>query len=62
MCTALEDLKKEGVKEGIQEGEVKGTIKTCKKFNLDQDATIKNIMSDFSLSKEEALTYIRKYW
>ena len=58
MCTALEDLKKEG----IQEGEVKGTIKTCKKFNLDQDDTIKNIMSDFSLSKEEALTYIRKYW
>lgn len=70
MCTALEDLKKEGIREGIkegitagiQEGEVKGTIKTCKKFNLDQDDTIKNIMSDFSLSKEEALTYIRKYW
>ncbi len=66
MCTALEDLKKEGIKEGItagiQEGEVKGTIKTCKKFNLDQDDTIKNIMSDFSLSKEEALTYIKKYW
>ena len=33
MCTALEDLKKEGITAGIQEGEVKGTIKTCKKFN-----------------------------
>ena len=66
MCTALEELKKEGVQEGLQrglqEGEVKGIIQTCKLFNPDQDAVLKLIMDKFSLSQETALAYIKKYW
>ena len=50
MCTALEELKKEGVQEGLQKGlqeglqkgEVKGIIQTCKLFNPDQDAALKS--------------------
>ena len=70
MCTALEELKKEGVQEGLQKGlqeglqkgEVKGIIQTCKLFNPDQDAALKLIMDKFSLSQETALAYIKKYW
>lgn len=58
MCTALEELKKEG----IQEGEIKGSIRTCKRFHISQEDTIDNIMKEFSLPEEEALKYIKKYW
>ena len=58
MCTALEDLKKEGIKEGI----IEGTVKTCKKFNLSQDATVENVMNDFSFSREDAVKYVKLYW
>lgn len=62
MCTALEELKKEGIREGIQEGEIKGSIRTCKRFHISQEDTIDNIMKEFSLPEEEALKYIKKYW
>ena len=59
MCTALEELKKEGVQEGLQEGlqegEVKGIIQTCKLFNPDHEAALKLIVDKFSLSQETAL-------
>ncbi|MCU6781852.1 hypothetical protein [Anaerostipes sp.] len=58
MCTALEELKKEG----IQEGEIKGTIKMSKKFNVSKDDTMKNIINEFSLTKDKAQEYIEKYW
>lgn len=54
MCTALEELKKEG----IQEGEIKGTIKMSKKFNVSKDDTMKNIINEFSLTKDKAQEYI----
>ena len=70
MCSALEELKREGKqeglqegkKEGLQEGMIAGTIKTCKKFKLDQEAAIKNIMEEFFLSEEDASNYVKKYW
>ena len=66
MCTALEELKKEGIQEGIktgiQEGEIKGTIKMSKKFNVSKDETMKNIINEFSLTKDKAQEYIEKYW
>lgn len=58
MCSALEELKMEG----LQEGMIAGTIKTCKKFKLDQKAAIKNVMEEFSLSEEDAVNYVKKYW
>ena len=44
------------------EGMIAGAIKTCKKFKLDQEASVKNIMEEFSLSEEEASNYVKKYW
>ena len=58
MCSALEELKMEG----LQEGMIAGTIKTCKKFKLDQKAAIKNVMEEFLLSEEDAIDYVKKYW
>ena len=62
MCSALEELKREGKQEGLQEGMIAGTIKTCKKFKLDQETAIKNVMEEFSLSEEDAVNYVKKYW
>ena len=70
MCSALEELKREGKqeglqegkKEGLQEGMIAGTIKTCKKFKLDQKATVKNVMEEFFLSEEDAINYVKRYW
>ena len=44
------------------EGMIAGAIKTCKKFKLDQEASVKNIMEEFSLSEEDASNYVKKYW
>ena len=44
------------------EGMIAGAIKTCKKFKLDQEAAIKNIIEEFSLSEEDASNYVKKYW
>ena len=53
---------KELKKEGIQEGEIKGTIKMSKKFNVSKDDTMKNIINEFSLTKDKAQEYIEKLW
>ena len=52
----------EGKKEGLQEGMIAGTIKTCKKFKINQEAAVKNVMEEFSLSEEDASNYVKKYW
>ena len=66
MCSALEELKMEGLqegkKEGLQEGMIADTIKTCKKFKLDQEAAVKNVIEEFSLSEKDAINYVKKYW
>lgn len=73
MCTALKELRNEGVLEGRREGVLKGrregrlegiqaTISTCKSFNASKDVTVKNLMKVFSLSEEDAADYVEKYW
>ena len=73
MCTALEELRNEGVLEGRREGVLEGrregrlegiqaTISTCKSFNASKDVTVKNLMKVFSLSEEDAADYVEKYW
>ena len=73
MCTALEELRNEGVLEGRREGRLEGrregrlegiqaTISTCKSFNASKDVTVKNLMKVFSLSEEDAADYVEKYW
>ena len=44
------------------EGMIAGAIKTCKKFKLDQKATVKNVMEKFFLSEEDAINYVKRYW
>ena len=61
MCNALEELVNEGFQAGIQKG-IQVHIKTCKKFNLDEKSTIDDIMKEFSVSEEEAVVYVKKYW
>ena len=57
------ELESERLKaEGIQEGMIAGTIKTCKKFKLDQEAAVKNVIEELSLSEKDAINYVKKYW
>ena len=73
MCNALEELRQEGVEEGRQEGRQEGrwegilegiraTVRTCRNFNISEADTVRNIMNEFSLSQEEAVNYVKKYW
>jgi hypothetical protein len=39
-----------------------GTLKTYKKFSVSKEETFKNIITDFSLSEEDARNYMEKYW
>lgn len=61
MCNALEELRQEGRWEGILEG-IRATVRTCRNFNISEADTIRNIMNEFSLSQEEAVNYVKKYW
>ena len=69
MCNALEELRQEGVEEGRQEGRwegilegIRATVRTCRNFNISETDTVRNIMNEFSLSQEETVNYIKKYW
>ena len=69
MCNALEELRQEGVEEGRQEGRwegilegIRATVRTCRNFNISEEDTVRNIMNEFSLSQEEAVNYVKKYW
>ena len=65
MCSALEELKQEGMQEGIQQGMQQGivaNIRTCKNFKISKEAAVKNIMKECALSEEEANEYMKKYW
>ena len=62
MCKALEKLMNECEEKGIIEGKVQGVVLTCQKFKISQEETLKNLIEEFSFSKEEANNYIEKYW
>lgn len=58
MCTALEELKKEG----IREGEVKGIVKTYREFGASKEAAAEKLQKELGLGAEEAEDYVKKYW
>ena len=69
MCNALEELRQEGVEEGRQEGRwegilegIRATVRTCRNFNISEADIVRNLMNEFSLSQEEAVNYVKKYW
>ena len=74
MCRAFEEWQEEciqkgiatgiqqGIQTGITQGEIMGTLQTYKKFSVSKEETFKNIITDFSLSEEDARNYMEKYW
>ena len=61
----LEEMKRrEGEKarkEGIQEV-IQGTINICKKFRINQEEALKNLIEEFALSEDKAKEYMNLYW
>ena len=66
----LEEMKrKEGEKarlkgklEGRLEGKIEGTINICKKFHVNQEETLRNLIEEFALSDDKAREYMNMYW
>ena len=52
-----EKARKEGIQEGIQ-----GTINICKKFRINQEEALKNLIEEFALSEDKAKEYMNLYW
>lgn len=50
-----------GIQEGIQEG-IQRTINTCKKFRINQEEALKNLIEEFALSEDKAKEYMNLYW
>ena len=65
----LEEMKKkEGEKarlkwerEGRQE-DIRGTINICKKFHVNQEEALENLIEEFALSEDKAKEYMNMYW
>lgn len=59
MCKALERWREEAIQEGIEKV-ISVTISTYKKFDMDEEETLKNLMEEFQLS--EAQKYMKMYF
>ena len=57
MCSALEELKQEGVQEGIRI-----LIRTYKDFNVTKNSAVKKLMEEFLMPEDEAANYVNRYW
>ena len=54
--------KREGRLEGKLEGKIEGTINICKKFHVNQEETLRNLIEEFVLSDDKAREYMNMYW
>ncbi len=54
----LEEMKKQ---EG-KKAKIEGTIHTCKKFHINENDTLKNLIEEFALSEDKAREYMNMYW
>lgn len=52
----------EGKREGKLEGKIEGTINICKKFHVNQEETLRNLIEEFALSDDKAREYMNMYW
>lgn len=65
MCNALQELVDKGRLEGLRDGRLEGLINSialCKEFGCSQELTVEKILSKFSLTEEETVEYVKKYW
>lgn len=68
MCTALENLKQEGMQEGMQKGMQKGIIKgrlegmitAYREMNMPENMIVQKLQEKFNLSYEEALDILKQ--
>ena len=51
----------EGKREGKLEGKIEGTINICKKFHVNQEETLRNLIEEFALSDDKAREYMNMY-
>ena len=51
----------QGMQQGMQQG-IKALIKTCQELNVPRTDTAARLMQEFSLKKDTAEEYLRKYW
>lgn len=58
MCTALEELKQEG----IQMGEIRGIIKIYQEFGFSKESAAERILKEFKMSREKAGSLVDQYW
>ena len=54
--------RREGRLEGKLEGKIEGTINICKKFHVNQEETLRNLIEEFALSDDKAREYMNMYW
>ena len=54
MCEFLDRVEARGEACGI----IKGTVATCRKFGMEEDGILKEIMEQFQLGEQEALAYL----
>ena len=68
MCIAIEEMRKDaiefgkeqGIEQGIEQGKVLGAIKICRDLGLDSSDIIVKIIHSFSLTRDEAESYMQK--
>ena len=68
MCEAVEKYAKkkysqgvrQGLEQGIEQGKVLGAIEICRQLGLDSNDIISRIISSFSLTRDEAESYMRR--
>lgn len=56
MCTALENLKEEG----IEEGKIRGAVEILLEMGLTQEEICERIEQKYHISKEDAVLYLKK--
>lgn len=66
MCKALEDLYQDGIERGmecgIERGMEQGVVETYQEMELSKKQAIERIQKKFSLSREEAVEIVERYW
>ena len=60
MCIAIEEMRKEAIEQDIEQGKVLGAIAIFRDFGLDSNDIIARIISKFSLTRDEAESYMQK--
>ena len=52
----------QGIEQGIEQGVVQGAIRACQSFGKSKEDAVSWIQEKFSVSQENAITYVNQYW